>query len=355
MTEKNNIDIVYLWVDGNDPEWRAKRLRADKNLSNGCRGEMALYSNVEGRFRDNDELRYSLRALTRFFPEHGHIYIVTDAQTPKWLKAHSGLTIIDHRQLIPTEHLPIFDSGNIESYLHRIADLSERFFYFNDDVFFGAPVDVNDWFWPGGIYTAWSDDPVVPDGPLLQDATSPENGCRLSQHWLARNVDDKGRLPQYRHTPRTFAHGPRPMLRSLLKTLEVVAPELFADVRSTRFRVWDKPTIVSDFVLRWALAHGVARLQDYPHQYISTGSADTPLELLKLQAALGGLSFFCINDTLDDAHRRDPRLIQVRRVLESMLGDASRFEKAQPKLRGNWLAHQRQQMETADSALQVTK
>ena len=35
-----------------------------------------------GRFRDNDELRYSLRALERFFPEHGHVYIVTDAQVP---------------------------------------------------------------------------------------------------------------------------------------------------------------------------------------------------------------------------------------------------------------------------------
>ena len=34
---------------------------------------MAVYGNVEGRFRDNDELRYSLRALERYFPDHGHV------------------------------------------------------------------------------------------------------------------------------------------------------------------------------------------------------------------------------------------------------------------------------------------
>jgi hypothetical protein len=28
---------------------------------------MALYENVEGRLRDNDRLRYDLRALARFF------------------------------------------------------------------------------------------------------------------------------------------------------------------------------------------------------------------------------------------------------------------------------------------------
>lgn len=58
---------------------------------------------MEGRFRDNDELRFSLRAL------------------------------------------PTLDSGHIESYIHHIPNLSEHYFYFNDDVFFGAPVKLEDW------------------------------------------------------------------------------------------------------------------------------------------------------------------------------------------------------------------
>ena len=61
------IDIVYLWVDGQDARWRAKRRQALKNLSDPCSVAIAPFGNVEGRFRDNDELRYSLRALERFF------------------------------------------------------------------------------------------------------------------------------------------------------------------------------------------------------------------------------------------------------------------------------------------------
>ena len=328
------IDIVYLWVNGNDPKWRAKRSQAAQNLSPSMRGDMAVYGNVEGRFRDNDELRYSLRALQTFFPAHGHVYIVTDGQTPDWLRASAGLTVVDHRDLIPGAHLPTFDSGNIESYIHRIPNLSERYFYLNDDVFFGAPVRVSDWFWAGGVYAAWSDDALVTDEPLRIDATSLENGCRLSNQWLQAKLAQSATnaewalhvAPSYQHTFRTFAHSPRPMLRSLLYELEAQAPDMFSRARSTVFRAWDKPTIVSDFILRWALAHGVAKIKNYPHLYVSTGDAGNTTQLDKLAASRGLIDFFCINDTTDDAEVLDPRLTRVRETLHSMFAVPSRFE-----------------------------
>ena len=179
MADSAPIDIVYLWVDGRDPAWRLKRQAADAALSPHHRGAMGLHGNVEGRFRDNDELRYSLRALERFFPAHGHVYIVTDAQVPHWLRPSSGLSIVDHRDLIPAHALPTFDSCHIESYIHRIPGLSEQYFYFNDDVFFGAPVDLADWFWEDGVYAGWSDEPPVPVGPLHKHSNALENACRL--------------------------------------------------------------------------------------------------------------------------------------------------------------------------------
>ena len=327
-------DIVYLWVDGNDSRWRIKRSCAAQLLSPDAQTAMARYGNVEGRFRDNDELRYSLRALQTYFPDHGHVFIVTDRQTPGWLRATPGLTIVDHRELIPAQCLPTFDSGNIESYIHRIPNLSERYFYLNDDVFFGGPVRVSDWFWTGGVYVAWSDDAAVTDEPLRPDATSLENGCRLSNQWLEKNSVHQNPgaqwalqvAPHYRHTFRTFAHAPRPMLRSLLYELEARAPDMFSRVRSTVFRTWDKPTIVSDFVLRWALAHGVARVRDYSHLYVSTGDADKNEQLDRLAASNGSLDFFCINDTTDDAHLFDPRLMKVRQTLQSIFATPSLFE-----------------------------
>ncbi|MBS3996279.1 MAG: Stealth CR1 domain-containing protein [Hydrogenophaga sp.] len=318
------IDIVYLWVDGNDPVWRAKRHQAALCMDAAQTASMALYSNVEGRFRDNDELRYSLRALERFFPHHGHVYLVTDGQTPSWLRDSRRLTVVSHTELLPAERLPTFDSGNIESYIHRIPGLSERYFYLNDDVFFGAPVRLDHWFWPGGFYAAWSDDPEVPDGPMRPGDHSLENASRLSGRWLQQAPSTTA--AGYRHTPRTFAHSPRPMLKSLLFRLEDEAPELFERVRSGVFRTWDNPTLVSDFVLRWALAHGVARMREYPHLYVATGDVDQSQQLAALVQASGELAFFCINDTTDDAHGQDPRLAQVRATLESLFPLASPFE-----------------------------
>jgi hypothetical protein len=342
QNKEASVDIVYLWVDGSDPLWRSKRARASAALSPNERQKMALYGNVEGRFRDNEELRYSLRALEKFFPDHGHIYVVTDGQSPKWLKSSPKLTMVDHRDLIPAKSLPTFDSGNIESYIHRIPGLSERFFYLNDDVFFGAPVRLDDWFYPDGTYASWSDEPVVSDEPMRADATSLENACRLSHEWLkaqsttARVLrsDASGHCStenaEYQPIFRTFAHSPRPMLRSRMMCLERLAPELFDRVRSTVFRVWDKPTIVSDFVIRWALANAQARLCQHSHLYVSAGAGDAATldeVLTKLVNAVGTIDFFCINDTTDNALEHDPRLRKIRQALDTVFPQASPFER----------------------------
>jgi hypothetical protein len=328
------VDIVYLWVNGHDPVWRKRRQLSLDKLSNLHLDNLAPYSNVEGRFRDNDELRYSLRALERFYPDHGHIFIVTDAQIPLWLKATNQVTVVDHLDLIPAALLPTFDSGNIESYIHRIPGLSERYFYLNDDVFFGSPVNIDEWFWDDGIYVTWSDEPFVSDEPMRDDATSLENACRQSNHWFrsdaslnASSASNKMLIDvHYKHTFRTFAHSPRPMLKSILFELELVAPELFMGVRSTVFRTWNTPTIVSDFVMRWALATGRALVRDHSHLHVSTGTRGSFAELELLKSKVGKIDFFCINDTTDDAEFDDPRFENVRNAMELMFPLASTFE-----------------------------
>ena len=74
------IDLVYLWVDGNDPAWLAKKnawLPADKQVDPEAAGEC--------RFVENDELRYSLRSAERYAPWIRRVFILTDDQTPAWL------------------------------------------------------------------------------------------------------------------------------------------------------------------------------------------------------------------------------------------------------------------------------
>lgn len=120
-----NIDLVYLWVDGNDPEWLKKKQRfTDKTI------------NTVGRYQDNQELKYSLRSVEKHLPWVRKIFIVTDNQTPKFLNTNNPkIRVVDHSEIIPNEILPVFNSTVLEHFLYRIPDLSEHFLYANDDMF----------------------------------------------------------------------------------------------------------------------------------------------------------------------------------------------------------------------------
>lgn len=104
---------------------------------------------VASRFADNDELRYSLRSLERFAPWVRRVYVVTNGQIPSWLNLDTPrLTLVTHEEIFPNRsHLPTYSSPAIETHLHRIPGLSQRFLYLNDDVFFGKEV------WPEDFYT----------------------------------------------------------------------------------------------------------------------------------------------------------------------------------------------------------
>ena len=69
------------------------------------------------------------------------IYIVTDDQTPAWLDtSHPKVQMVSHRDILPVEWLPTFNSHALEASITNIEGLSERFLYANDDTFFARPV-----------------------------------------------------------------------------------------------------------------------------------------------------------------------------------------------------------------------
>ena len=136
------IDLVYLWVDGSDPQWV---MRKNQYLIQEGATEQALAT--PERWQDNNELLYSLRSVDKFVPWINHIYIVTDNQCPPWLnRHHPKITIVDHKDFIPPEFLPLFSSSSIESFLPYIPNLSEHFLFANDDMFFGRNVKPSHFF-----------------------------------------------------------------------------------------------------------------------------------------------------------------------------------------------------------------
>jgi hypothetical protein len=75
------------------------------------------------------------------------IYIITDNQIPELdsdIINNDKIKIIDHKQILPIDILPVFYSDVIESYLHNIPNLSEIFIYNNDDCFFMDYITPND-------------------------------------------------------------------------------------------------------------------------------------------------------------------------------------------------------------------
>lgn len=131
-----DIDLVYLWVDGSDEAWLAKKSKFIEKQTG-----LSPEATSKARQADNNELKYSLRSLEKHAPWIRKIFIVTDEQKPKWLNLENEkVQIIDIRQILPPEALPCYNSVIIEHFLYKIPDLSERFLYANDDMFFNANV-----------------------------------------------------------------------------------------------------------------------------------------------------------------------------------------------------------------------
>ncbi len=139
-----DIDFVITWVDGSDPEWQA----AYKKW---------LPANTEGldvseaRYRDWGLLRYWFRGVEKFAPWVRKIHFVTNGQIPSWLNVnHPKLHLVNHKDIMPAEALPTFNSNAIEMNLVNIEGLSENFVYFNDDVFLVGEVSP-DFFFKDGL------------------------------------------------------------------------------------------------------------------------------------------------------------------------------------------------------------
>ena len=141
------VDVVIAWVDGNDPELKQKRMQYQANTQ-------ASDAVSDTRFASNHEIYYNVASILKYVPFCRHIYIVTDGQQPQWIDdfvqdgiCEAGkIRIVDHREIFAgyEQYLPTFNTRSIETMLWNIQGVSDYFFYLNDDFFFNAPAQVED-------------------------------------------------------------------------------------------------------------------------------------------------------------------------------------------------------------------
>ena len=304
---QQKIDIVYTWVDGRDVAW----LKTKQKHHHLVNADSDFFANVNGRFRDNRELLFSLRALDQYFPEHGNVYIVTDNQVPSFL--NDRVIIVDHQAIM--ESVPTYSSKKIESNLFKIKGLSERFIYFNDDVFLGPNFKISDYFKDNQCVIHYENNR---DSAVTNTERSETNAANLSELILTEAYED------YSHHAVAMSHAPRAVIKSHYQAFINQFNVQYEISQTEIFRDKNVPLLLGDLFSRWAIHNQLASVGKVPHIYLQT--TDDTSKLAQFLAEFSQYHYFCINDTSDNINDNHGSLTRVEALLNSVYPTKSRYE-----------------------------
>lgn len=139
--EYPEIDVVYTWVDGSKAEWlklkNEYRVKFIAELENKSIEQVKREDKIKhldkspnrgNRYKDHQELRYSIRSVMKHAPWVRNIYLVThDGKSPSWLNvSHPKIKMVSHPAIFSNHsYLPTFSSRPIEASLPNIPGISE--------------------------------------------------------------------------------------------------------------------------------------------------------------------------------------------------------------------------------------
>ena len=136
------IDAVITWVDGSEPNYK---LKLEENLKNK--------KIIISQYTQANEIDFCVASIIKFAPFVRKIFIVTDKQKPKFsgirhMVSLEKIEIIDHEEIFRDnlDCMPSFNIRSIDALLYKIKDLSDKFIYFNDDMFLIKETTKEDWF-----------------------------------------------------------------------------------------------------------------------------------------------------------------------------------------------------------------
>ena len=298
------IDAVYTWVDGQDPAWVTKKARFQPQKAHAGAGRGLL----EERFRNQDELRYSLRSLEMFAPFIRNVYLVTDDQAPAWINRNTPrLKIVSHRDIYHDQKvLPVFNSNSIETQLHHIEGLSEHFLYFNDDVFLGAMCTPEDFFLANGAMRYFPSAQRV----HLDDIDDSREEYLIAERNMIRQMQaDHGVF-----ATEVTLHTPQACRRSYLYDLEQRYESIFHRCAAQRFRSVHDIRPLASVQYHFGFLDGYAVPAKISHAYLALWKPQIAQQLANLSRR-SDCKTFCINDV----GVADRDYAQKRRILEGFL------------------------------------
>ncbi len=290
------VDAVYLWVDGSDPKWLAKKSKFS--------AEADSHGTSDSRFTSRNELYFSIATLLKNAPWINRIWLVTDGQTPELGDLAGRVTVVDHKKFIPKEFLPTFNSHVITSHLHRIKGLAENFLYLNDDILFGRPLIPSAWFDSHGRCLIRYTRTTLP-GFSVTDADVIH---KARQHTVQSAISGGLQISM-----RSIQHGPHPMRKSTMEQMwNRFGDELTATSRN-RFRTH------ADLVPEWlhnflAYNNGEAVMGGkLTYSYIVLNAKSSLAKIVNL-ALRRPPSVVCLNDVseLAESDRASEQITEYR-------------------------------------------
>jgi hypothetical protein len=322
-----DIDMVFSWVEGSDPEFRARRAA---QMSQYVVGEG---DEAEARIRQIDELRYALRSVNMFAPWVRRIFIATDSRPPEWLAEHPKITIVRAEEhFSDPAALPTFSSHAVESQLHNIPELAEHFLYSNDDMFFGRPLKATMFFSPGGITRFIEAKTRIGLGANDPARSGFENAARVNRQLILERF---GQV-----ITRHLEHTAVPLRKSVLREMEREFPEDFARTQASQFRSSTDISVTNSFYHYYALMTARAVQQEKAKVLYVNTTTHEGLDLLPVLRKKRGYDFFCLNDSsfpeVSAAERADSvtsfldRYFPIPAPWEKVTADISRPGFAEP-------------------------
>lgn len=311
------IDAVWTWVDGSDPLWRDRRDSARRSL-----GIPVSEANDDDdvRFRDRDELRYSMRSVAMYAPWIRRHYLVTDDQVPDWLDSeHPGITVVSHRDIFTDQTvLPNFNSHSIGSQLHHIQGLAEQFLVMNDDVFLARPLPPGQFFDANGMAKSFISSAAIDLGPVVEG-----DGDHLAGR---KNARDLVHAVFDRSPTHGYLHAPHAVLRSFLFELEERFPAEFARTAAAQFRSSTDVAVLSGLHHEFGWMSRRVTRSSLRVAYVNTSKHEQHANLIRLLAQRDR-DVFCLNDVDDGDVTAAEQALVIRAFLEAYFPVPGPFER----------------------------
>lgn len=327
------IDFIVTWVDMDDPQWKEEFAKYSGKKGNEKNGVS------DARFRDYGFLKYWFRGIERFAPWVRKIHFVTSGQKPEWLDGnHPKINFVSHKEFIPRQFLPTYNSVVIERYMHRIPGLADHFVYFNDDFYIirptaperffqnGLPCDIATFLY-NPSWSQWYRRIKNNLTIINRHFDKKEVMARDHDKWFDKSYGSRARwnylLKHYGKfiTLRT-PHNAQPYLKSTFDEVWNVAEKELTETSANRFRAVTDYT--PELFRTWQICRG--NFQPY-NTYADTKMF--PLMIKPKQAVRAireqSYSLICLNDNI---HIRNYGLVmtEIKNAFESILPEKSSFE-----------------------------